>query len=398
MLNVKKIRQLVEAKGADEAVRHLQTGLTEKVFKPDDFSLRDLAECLVVDRDGHAVGHEWIRALGPQKSGGLTLLESQASGIDLSRFSNITGQIFYNRVMEGYQQEEFMAAALIDNTKTDLNGEKIPGVTGFTDDIDDNIHEGMPYPQIGFNEDYVETPATTKKGRIVSVTKETLFFDRTKLVLAQAGKVGEVLMRRKEKRIWDMILGVTNTFKWRGTTYNTYQTATPWINVKSGVDSGVTAFDWTKVDEVEQLFLNMLEPNTSEPIVLNANQIVAMPVRRHIFGRVLNATRHEVRTQSGVVISDAPNTMQNYQLTFSKFMYRRLIASGVSASDAAHWWFMGDFKGAFTWMENWPLTVVQAPSNSEPEFTQDIVLRWKASERGAPAVIEPRKVVKVYNA
>ena len=45
-------------------------------------------------------------------------------------------------------------------------------------------------------------------------------------------------------------------------------------------------------------------------------------------------------------------------------------------------------------MENWPITVTQAPANSEAEFNQDIVLRFKASERGAAAVIDPRYVVK----
>ncbi len=38
-----------------------------------------------------------------------------------------------------------------------------------------------------------------------------------------------------------------------------------------------------------------------------------------------------------------------------------------------------------------PSTVVQAPVNSEAEFTQDVVVRFKASERGQAAVIEPRK-------
>ena len=42
-------------------------------------------------------------------------------------------------------------------------------------------------------------------------------------------------------------------------------------------------------------------------------------------------------------------------------------------------------------MENWPITVVQAPTNSEAEFTQDIVVRFKASERGTAAIMEPRQ-------
>jgi hypothetical protein len=37
-------------------------------------------------------------------------------------------------------------------------------------------------------------------------------------------------------------------------------------------------------------------------------------------------------------------------------------------------------------------TVVQAPVNSEAEFTQDIVVRFKASERGTPAIMEPRRI------
>jgi hypothetical protein len=45
-------------------------------------------------------------------------------------------------------------------------------------------------------------------------------------------------------------------------------------------------------------------------------------------------------------------------------------------------------------MENWPITVQKAPANSEAEFTQDIVARWKVSERGAAAVWDPRYAVK----
>ena len=39
---------------------------------------------------------------------------------------------------------------------------------------------------LGFGEDYIETPSTTKRGFIVPVTKEAIFFDRTHLVLSRA--------------------------------------------------------------------------------------------------------------------------------------------------------------------------------------------------------------------
>ncbi|NQU23628.1 MAG: hypothetical protein HQ567_20285, partial [Candidatus Nealsonbacteria bacterium] len=52
-----------------------------------------------------------------------------------------------------------------------------------------------------------------------------------------------------------------------------------------------------------------------------------------------------------------------------------------------------DFRKAFAYMENWPITVTQSPLGSEAEFSQDVVVRFKASERGAAAVINPRFVV-----
>ena len=48
----------------------------------------------------------------------------------------------------------------------------------------------MPYPHLGFGEDYIETPSTTKRGFIVPVTKEAIFFDRTHLILSRAAEAG----------------------------------------------------------------------------------------------------------------------------------------------------------------------------------------------------------------
>jgi hypothetical protein len=78
----------------------------------------------------------------------------------------------------------------------------------------------------------------------------------------------------------------------------------------------------------------------------------------------------------------------------SRLALRCLIASGLNETVAADVWLLGNFKKAFAYMENWPITVTQSPLGSEADFTQDIVVRFKASERGTPAVINPRYVVK----
>lgn len=391
-----ELRRRVELDGLKKTTRHLTAALRAGHLKPVDFRIRDLAESCVVDDKGKPVGKSWVEQLGPNKSGGVLLVEASA-GVSLSGFNNITGQILYTRVMEGYQSDDFIWPSLVEEYQTDFSGEKIPGVTGITENVGE-VAENMPYPEVGFGDDYVETPATTKRGFILSITKETIFFDRTNLVLRQAGSIGNVLGLKKDKLILDMVLGLTNTYKWRGTTYNTYQAATPWINLKSGIDSSVTTFDWTHVDQIEQMFVDMLDPNTGEPIIINPKQILAMPARKHTFRQILSATRVETRTQSGAVIRDGVNTLDNYELMTTRQGYRRLLASGVSAANAKNTWLMGEFKKAFGWQYNWPLTVVQAPNNHEAEFKQDIQFRWKASERGSPVTFDPRYVVKVYNA
>jgi hypothetical protein len=66
----------------------------------------------------------------------------------------------------------------------------------------------------------------------------------------------------------------------------------------------------------------------------------------------------------------------------------------VTEANAADYWFLGNFHKAFAYMENWPITVTHSATGSEADFNQDIIVRFKASERGTPAVLNPRYVVK----
>jgi hypothetical protein len=109
---------------------------------------------------------------------------------------------------------------------------------------------------------------------------------------------------------------------------------------------------------------------------------------------VFNAAEVTYAASGTQTTTTAANPLGNYRVQESRLAYRRIAASGVSAADAKKWWFNGDFRKAFAYMENWPITVTQAPLGSEAEFNNDVVLRFKASERGAAAVLNPRYVVK----
>ena len=354
----------------------------ERELAAEDFSIRDLAEALVPD------GRQWVRLLDPRSGGGVSVLESEGA-VDVTAFLNVTGQVIYSKILDAYTHESFVASRLVQTIPTRLDGEKIPGVSRVADAID-VVPPGMPYPHLGFGEDYIETPSTSKRGFIVPVTKEAIFFDRTHLVLSRAAEVGEVLGLNKEKRLIDLVIGVVNNYKWRGTTFDTYQIATPWINTLADNE----LVDWTNVDRAEQLFADILDPATGEPVLVRGTTVLVMPAYRHAAHRVFNAAELTFTAAGSSTATVAANPLSGYRVHDSRLAYRRIVASGVDAADAKKWWFVGDFRRAFAYMENWPITVTQAPTNSEAEFTHDIIVRYKASERGAAAVLDPRYVVK----
>ncbi|HEY4309855.1 MAG TPA: hypothetical protein VGN12_10425 [Pirellulales bacterium] len=380
-IQYRELKRQYELDGPHRTVEGLREALRGRHVKPEDFSLRDLAEALVPD------GREWVRALDPRSAGGSRILEA-GDGVDVTAFLNITGQVIYSKIMDAYTQEAFVISKLVQTISTRLDGEKIPGISRIQDQIDE-VPPGMPFPSLGFGEDYIETPSTTKRGFIVPVTKEAIFFDRTNLVLSRAAEVGEILGLNKEKRLVDLAIGSTNNYLWRGTAYDTYQTTTPWVNIATGNE----LVDWTDVDTAEQLFADIVDPNTGEPVLVSPTTVLVMPAYRHAAQRVFNAGEIRYQPTDASTLTVAANPLSQYQVMESRLAYRRLVSGGMDPNDAKKLWFIGDFSRAFAYMENWPITVTQSPQNSEADFNNDIVVRFKASERGAAAVINPRYIV-----
>lgn len=379
-IKYRELRRQYRMLGAEECSRRLTEALGAGDLKPEDFSLRELAEV--------TLGADGLRRLDPRSDDCVALSES-GDAVDVTAFSNITGEIIGAAMLGAYQSEAFVASTMVRTIPTRLSGEKLPGASKVSDDITE-VEPGMPYPSLGFSEEYIETPETTKRGLIVPVTREAIFFDRTHLVLQRATEVGEILGLNKEKRILDLILGVTNNYKRGGTSYNTYYASGdsgPWVNKLTS-----ELVDWTDVDEAEQLLADMVDPSTGEPILLGGTTVLVMPAYRHAAHRVFNATEIEYTGSGAASTTSAANPLGNYTVSESRLAYRRLIASGVAAADAKKYWVIGDFRKAFAYMENWPITVTRSPAGSEAEFNQDIIVRYKASERGAAAVIEPRAV------
>lgn len=395
MINARELKRRAELDGVEKTEAHLLEALSEGHLKPEDFSLRDTFKALVVNRDGDMVGSDVLEeCCNPQHQNSKLSLAESTGMVNTAAFANITGQIAFNAAMAGYESEEFIFTRKIPTIQTQFSGEKIPGISDLGDQAQ-IVAEGRPYPLAGVSEDWVETPSTLKRGFIVPVTKEAIFFDRTGILLRQASDLGKSFGLNKEKRAIDCIIDQNTTaarYRWRGTTYATYQTTTPWINKKTS--NGLE--DWTDIGNAEQLLANMVDPNTGEPINVMADTIIVTPEKESAAMRILDAIGIAYHsggyvTNASVSQSNGPNPVGRgrYSTKYSVMSSRHLPGRLATDTD----WFLGNPAKAFAYMQNWAATYTQAPMNSEEEFNSDIVYRYKVSERGAFATMDPRYMI-----
>lgn len=381
----KDTKQLIREGRGGESKAVLREAFAEKVFSPEDFRLRQVAEA--------TMGRDWVAACEPGLERDVCLVR-ESDGVDSTAFSNITGQIVFSKILAAFDSPDLIGTSLIPTTPTRLDGEKLPGVSQIGDK-GQIVKEGMPYENVGIGEEYIETPETDKRGLIVPVTKEAVFFDRTNLILQRAAQVGASIALGKEKRILNAILGESSTFatggkwKWKGTEFDVYNSTTVDFASYFYVNSQTAVLEnYTDLDATENLFGDMKDPSTQEPIVIpGVRTLLVVPNLRQTAMRIINSTETRKLTNTSFTTL-TPGDKGDYDIKSSPY-FKTLLATNTTTS-----WWVGNFGQAFSYMENWPITVSQAPTNNEAEFTSDIVARFKASERGAVAVMAPHFVIK----
>lgn len=390
-IKYKELHQLYRLQGPAEMDRHLTEALEAKELHPSDFDFCELAEAIF--------GFEFRQACRPMRENNYaTRILEEGDALDSTAFLNITQRVIRQQVMDAFMMEANLAASLVDlETNVRNKNERVPGITSLGD-VGEAINEGMPYPRQTLGEKYQDFGDNRKRGLIVPITKECLFFiGQSAEILRQAARVGEWLGVNKDKRIWNVILGITNNYNYNGTAYNTYN-ATATGNVSPANIHPYQLLDWTDIDNAEQWFDNMVDPDNGEAIEIGGQTIIVMPPKWATARRILNATtvwHGDVDAGPRGAISNTigDNPLAGYTLAPKSRRAYKIVQDSNDFGDPGEVWLMGNFKKAFVYRENWPVTVSQAPLNSQAEFEQDIVTQYKASERGGCWVKRPHYVI-----
>ena len=369
-INPRELRKRIELDGAARTSQHLTESLKQGDLSPEDFSIRDLAESFI--------------------PGGLSQFESMQVLTESATDAlvNTIGAVIDTKIKEAYNQEVFAVSRLVRTIPTRLDGEKIHAV-GTISDGNLFIAPGTEYHAAGLDTGYIETPKTAKHGLIIPLTREAVFFDQTHHLLDRASEVGEILAQNKERRILEVVLGLKNVYRSNGgPALTTYAAAiSPTQNWQNTLANELQ--DWESVERAEDKFGEMLDPISGNPILIDPNTVLVMPPKRHLAHRLFYASSlsYESGSSTGMSIR---NPFAKYRLVSSRLAYQMYKMQ----PNADTTWFIGNFRKAFAYMENWPITVTQSLPGSEADFTQDVLIRFKASERGTPAVLDPRYVVR----
>jgi hypothetical protein len=380
LINRRELKRRVELDGIAATEMHLSECLENGSLKPENFSVADLFVTL------HEDGDELYRDISMRRSGGRRLTEA-FNAVSTDAFSNITGQLVFNKIKEGYTLPEFLWPQLCTTIPTNfLDGEKIPGV-GAIGDQAEIVEEAQPFPYAGLNEEWVLTQPTLKRGFIVPVTREIIVADRTGLLLKQAADTGKWLGVNKEKRVVGCVCGQVpyQTYQRNGVTTKTYLTSGAYVNASTSN----TLVNWTSVETAELLFDAITDPNTGEPIIAPFNTLLVPSALKRTAHRIL-----EANTQGYVDNTVSASTIRTYGENMLKTAGYNVMSSPyvkLATSSSAAWMF-GNFKEAFAYMEVWAIETLQASDTIGDRFHRDIWQQYKVSERGVPAVLEPRYV------
>lgn len=383
------LKTLVKNYGLNETRRRLTELLTpddkgHAELQPEDISLRELWEALI-----GPVSETLENAHGRMFSRGSQLIpmgvqESEGSAVMTASFTDITGVLLASKLIAGYNLPGYIGDLLLDTMPSRLQVERYAGFTALEQPFE--VREGAPYKESGFIDKYATSEAL-KKGRLLNITEEAIYFDRTGQLLKKAMDLGE---KARLERETVMLNCATDRFAGAGrfiysplgvgeALYRLVGTATsPTVNQLAGN----ALVDWTDIDNVLQVFAAMNDEN-GDPIVVFPKTILVPSALLMVAKRIVGATEIRTGLTTATETTLWANPMTGYQVVSSPLLDR------ISQTD----WYLGDFKKQFVWHQVWPLQVMRTTLQEEKHL-RDIVFSLKVRYFGGAASIDDKYVVQ----
>jgi hypothetical protein len=351
------LRELLESHGEDQVVDIIKEGIEKKTFRPEDFSLRETWEAC-------------------QTAAGLSTNIQEA--ITSSAFPKITGELINSRLIAAYESASLIGDELCTTVSSNVQMETI---AGFTDaEGPEEVGENQDYKDSTISEKYV-TADNVKFGRMISITEEMIFFDKTGQVLEKARRIGLKTAQKREKLILQGVQDInSNVYKPSGVASALFTAARG--NLITSAPFGESSLEALR--KSAQLMKDDSEGSEADMdyvmIDLN-NMIVLVPADLEV--EAWQMANSALTPESG---ENAGNFFK------SRFQVR---TSPWVTSQSSTTWFAGNPKEDFWWMEVWPLQVISQAAGHDDSFKKDVKARHKVRFYGTVTCIDTKHWFKM---
>lgn len=398
-------------------------------ISPDEFSIREISEALL--------GQEFVDGLHNIKTASETMheLSEALSPVGPSTFSNINAWLgtvsglVEQRIMAGYDMPDMIGRDVVEIVPTRVNSQKIITIANVKFPARPTM-PGEEIPSVGMNERWIVRQELIKYAQKLALAKETVVFDLTGELLAQAESLGKTLRLAQEFYIAATVQGVNltatasvtpdrvngytgNTYLYNGNFgdgFNaTYQTsagsgASAKYNYVNQATGKTSITDWKDTQAIRGALSLMTEYETGFRINATLDEMVVSPFFKDAAEYAVHNTQvfpitPGYATSGNPTGTYAPNSPLNnsIQIRSNAIWEQALVSSGVSQANAQNYVTSGNFKKAFAFYEAWPLMIEQGnPLSSDMVSTQTVNL-WVASWYGVPVVKDPRYVYQYTN-
>ena len=425
----------------------------------DEFHLRELTEAFL--------GHEFISELhdGPpsgSKAAVLAnalhsrtqeqlLMEDVAPVLpsvfqDINAWNASIGGLVEVRLLEGYNQPDFIGDDFCEMQPTRVNGGKMIGIP-YPAPKHEVVQPGVEFPTIGLNEQWVWARPNMVVGGKLALDRQTVVYDLSGELMGKAEAIGKGLGYEREYLIAAGVLGLSsppastvipqsvlnqignnfrmNTSGLDATPNSTYQTSAGTTNPNLPLaytyinqQSGGGLVDWTNLNTVRKLLTLMRDPVNNLPFRTDIKKLWVDPYEYDNALRVRRATSVLNTTGTanaayGPLVQGGGSTvppvftqgaafpdgswLTDWTPYTSTIWHQVLLDSGVSEANAEKYFIAGDPRKAFVWRSAWDTRVDQANPTSSELLGRNIVNEWVAQWSGQFVTREPRYVILTTN-
>lgn len=366
-----------------------------KKVMPEHFNLAQMAHELIPDFDG-------LRS---------ATAEEFTNAIRSSQFPTISKVVINSAIIDAYNQYQDGADQLVSETDGTRTTEEY--IAGFTEPENLELRlEGMSYEETTFGEKDV-TVRMADFGRMISITREALYNDRTGQLLNRAKEFGQKGGIHRAKMIIQTLeclprtafkeaTGASRAFVYKGAAYqhtsfynaSNHTAIDGRTNINLKTSNGLS--NWTNLEAVLNAFNLMVDANGDE-ILVNPNTILVHPTKLATLWQILNSSA-VFPVVSKPITADSTGAITPMHTpnpfgpggAFGNFV--PMASRFLSGSGAT--WYMGDFKKQLVWVWVYRPATSALTASAESAFKNNIALTYKFSYHGGVGNTDYVHVVK----